>query len=126
MVRAFHRHFHHGDTEDTEIAQSHYLYPVTANIRIADCESLKPFVVISMSADPEPEQAILNFNRHGALVRTDSHRPIFAYLLQTQRRVSGVCLEKPVLFVSQFLNRGWQALIQSPERTAGEVPHNSL
>ncbi len=47
-------------------------------------------VILCMSADPEPDDAVLCINSHRSILEPDSRRPKPAYLLKMQRWVPGV------------------------------------
>ena len=74
-----------------------------------------------MAANPEPEQAVGDFDRQGPIVETDPGGPETADLLQVNRRVSGVALQEregPVRKIPYLVR---ESAVARPESRRGVV-----
>lgn len=79
-----------------------------------------------MVADPEPEQAVVNFDGEGSVLQADASGSESSGFLEMQRRMSRVCLQQRKVPVSQLLNRGWESFVTLPETWTREVAHSSV
>ncbi len=56
-------------------------------------------IVVSMTANPEPNEPIRCLDRERAIVSADASRPKTAYLLEVKRRVSRILLQARVRLI---------------------------
>ena len=83
------------------------------------------FIVLRMSADPEPQQSAFDFSGERAVREADADRAIGADLLEVQRWMSQIGLEKFEVFVGKLPNRIGKSLITGPELGIGEMFQSS-
>jgi len=72
-------------------------------------------IVFGMASDPEPKQPSFYFNRKSAIMKANSDGPVFANLLEVERRVRRVSLEQFIACISQVLNPLGESVITRPE-----------
>lgn len=75
----------------------------------------KQAIVVGMTADPEPYEAVGCLYREGAIVGPDPSRPEAAYLLEMKGRMTWVLFQARVGLVGKLLNLRWQGPITRPE-----------
>ena len=83
-------------------------------------------VVLSMAANPEPNDSIRSVYTKCPETQPYTHRPETADPFEVQRRVALVCLEKLIISICKLPNLGWKQLISLPEIRRGEVLHKAL
>jgi hypothetical protein len=88
--------------------------------------SARETVVLTVVADPEPQNASLHINAEGPMMETNSTGPESPHALEAKRRVARVGLEKLILLICQLLNWLLQVAVAGPKLQGGEVPQNSV
>jgi hypothetical protein len=73
------------------------------------------FVIFRMTANPEPHQSILDFDRKGTIVQTNSNRTIFSDVFEVKGWMSGGCLQEFKAAVGLFLNGCWKLFVTFPK-----------
>lgn len=81
-------------------------------------------IIFCMGADPEPEQALVDFHSEGAVSQPNADRAIGTNLFKMQRGVGGVHFQKIEVLVGKFANQLWQSIIGFPETSTGEMFHS--
>ena len=76
-------------------------------------------IVLSVRADPPPENAIGDLHSERPVMRPHSDREEPPDPLEMERRVSLVRLQKLKLLIRERSNRRWQCVIASPEARRG-------
>ena len=77
--------------------------------------SFNDFVVLSVAAYPEPQQAIGYVDSQCSIMHPDTHRSVSSSLLEMKGRVRRILLQKGILRVGKLLNVLWQSLVAVPE-----------
>jgi len=72
-------------------------------------------IVIGVSADPDPVDAILYVYTKRTIVLADTYRPEIADPLEVKRGVPGVGLEQLVIFIRKFADFAWERPVKLPE-----------
>lgn len=90
------------------------------------CSTANQPIVVSVAADPEPDEFIIRRHAESAVPTAHPYGPESAHLLQVKRGVRRVGLEKLKVLVGRSANRARQGSVVSPERPARDVPHNSV
>lgn len=80
-------------------------------------------IVFRVIANPKPEQTICDVDRQCAILQTHTGRSESANLLEMQRRMRWIFLDKRKVLVRQHSNVGRQCVVALPETRAGEVVH---
>src|SRR5262245_17687652 len=84
------------------------------------------FVVVCVSADPEPDNSARGVGAKYAVVKTYARRPDPTNFPEVERRVLGVRFEECVLLVGELLNSQPQCPVAGPEARAREVLQSSV
>jgi hypothetical protein len=79
--------------DDTAIEVNQFGFGEVVDVGGHDQVSSNQFVVVSMAANPEPNQAILGINGQCAVMQTDTSRPIAPNMFEMQGRVFRVCFQ---------------------------------
>jgi hypothetical protein len=77
--------------------------------------SLQKLVVVSVGADPEPDDGVIVIEAEGAVVSPDADGPKLTNSFEMQRRVMRIGFEKLKVFVRQFTDAVRETAIMSPE-----------
>ena len=89
-------------------------------------ELANKLVVLGMAANPEPHYAVRDVNAESPVLSAYAYRPKLVYLLEMERRVSRVTLQKNERFVREGSHRGWKRVVAGPEVRSRPMNHNSV
>ena len=96
---------------------------VTLLENLAAADNLVIFAVV---ANPEPDDVIAAFNRHGAIMNPNARRPVTANFFEMQRGMARIVFEQFKIFIGEPLDGFRQLQAEIPEFFARPVFHNSL
>ena len=65
------------------------------------------FVVLGMTADPEPRYAALDISADGAIVKPDTRRPILTYVLQMNGGMATIGIHQREAAIRHCLDFCW-------------------
>ena len=71
--------------------------------------------------DPEPMESVGTLLGESAVVEADSHRVRNSDLLESERRVARICLEKRKVLIGKRLDAVWKLAVMKPEVRVGKV-----
>ncbi len=83
-------------------------------------------VVLVVIADPEPDEIVALLNSQNSVAPTNPRRPEFADLLEVERRMLAVSLEKLEVLVGECLDGFRKGFIEPPEPRRRKVRHRRL
>ena len=78
-------------------------------------------IISRMMPDPEPLETIATLSRESAVVEADSHRVRNSDLLESERRVARICLEKRKVLIGKRPDAVWKLAVMKPEIRVGKV-----
>ena len=75
----------------------------------------KQTIVVSIAADPEPDEPVRRVDREGSVVSADSRGPEPPHFLEVKRRMPWILLDPRVGLIGKVPHFGRQGPIQCPE-----------
>ena len=72
-------------------------------------------IVVGMTADPEPHEAVRGLDRDGAIVSTDASRPEATDLLEVKRWMTRILFQTCIRLIRELLEVRWQGAVTRPE-----------
>ncbi len=72
-------------------------------------------VILRVSANPKPEQAVRGLYSEHSVMQTNSSRPEASHLLEVQGRMLRISLEQFESLVRKFSDAGWECPVTCPE-----------
>ncbi len=82
-------------------------------------------VVVGVAADPEPQDAVVNFHAQCPVGQPDAGGSEAANLLEVQRRVLRIAFQESEILIGKFLDRLGEDVVAGPKFGRGGVPHKS-
>ena len=73
------------------------------------------FVILCMSPDPEPDDAVRCFNSNRSILEPGTRRPKPPHLLEMQRRVLGISFQQFKCSVGLFADRSRKGVVAGPK-----------
>jgi hypothetical protein len=83
-------------------------------------------IVVGMTADPKPDQALRCFDRESAIVSANTGRPEPAYFLEVKRGMPWVLLQACVRLIGEIPNLLRQRPVQRPEVRGGVMGQSGV
>ena len=81
-------------------------------------------IVFGMRTNPTPENSPFGISSQGAIVQTDTNRPVLSDTLEAKGGMPRIGDEEPIIVFGKFLNFGWQLPEKVPEVRARVVIQN--
>ena len=94
------------------------------NARLQQASFCDEAIVVRVTANPEPENAIWHVHREGAIEGTDARRTKPLDTLEMQRRVLRILLQEREFLVRKCTDLSRQRIMARPERGRGVMDHS--